>query len=392
MHVESRRHLPAKITSHPVFTANEERWAFFAIAVARVAAWQAVLSDRRLAPRCLPTSAAALPEHVVWDSAREAAVMRPTPATRASFEAAVAPLATALAAADRDDEALRHAAAEVGRLAVRASTPSAWVRRVGDAMRSLAVAINHVEEHNFRLVLDVARRQHKPGGFLTVADLFAHGCEGLRMAVLRYDPSRGFRFSTYATWWVKHGVRRAFQNLSREIRLPVHLLERAARVINASCADPSDENLAAAREVGEVFHMATPTSLYTEVGFRNGEDPMLLVNRVVDESSPDPDEALHDSERRDLLSSLLDTLDERSRFVVEAAYGLQGNSDEEMLKTIGDALGVTRERARQIKERALERLRDEAQREARGQALATTTSCAHVCGPASRGIQVSLSL
>lgn len=387
MHVESRRHLHAKITSHRVFTANEERWAFFAVAVARVAAWQDILSDRRLAPRCLPTSAVDLAAHAVWDSAREAAIMRPTAANRASLETTIAPLALAIAALDRDDEALRHAAAEVGRLAVRASTPPSWVRRVGDAMRALAGAINHVEEHNFRLVLDVARRQHKSGGFLTVADLFAHGCEGLRMAVLRYDPTRGFRFSTYATWWVKHGVRRAFQNLSREIRLPVHLLERAARIINTSCSNPSDENLAAAREVGEVFHMATPTSLYAEVGFRNGEDPMLLVDRVVDESSPDPDEALHDSERRGLLSRLLDCLDERSRFVVEAAYGLQGNGEEEMLKTISQVLGVTLERARQIKVAALEDMRVAARGEGKRRATFNPSVV-----PVPRGVQVQMAL
>ncbi len=387
--------LPSKIVSHPLLSAAEERAAFIAIADAREATWLVVLSDRRLAPRCLPSSSASLAAHVVWDSAREAAVMRPTRANLDAMADVAGPLARALAAADHDDEALHSAAAEVGRLAARASTPAAWVRRVGGAMAALAAAINHVEAHNARLVLEVARRYvGVAGGCMSVGDLFGYGCLGLRTAVLRFDVSKGFRFSTYATFWIRHAVRRSSQNLAREIRVPIHAIERAHKALREveATADPTPEQLERARESRLAMRVGVPVSLYSPLPCSDGaEADVVLADRIADDAAPAADDALIDGERLDLLEHLLSTLDERARYVVEARFGMHsGDGEADKLKDVGAVLGLSRERVRQIADAAVVRLQAAARVALRGQQTARAVAPMHV-GPVA-GEQVSLAL
>jgi RNA polymerase primary sigma factor len=366
--VESRStRLPAAMTSHALLSAEQERAAFQAIADARVAAWVAVLSHRSLAPRCLPVSAPSIPEHAVWDSAREAAVMRPTRPNVTAMQAVAPGLASALAADDKDDTSLRAAAQVVGRLAAKASTPAAWVRQVGDAMRALAAAIDHVERHNVRLVVSIATsNRHCAAGILTLHDLVGHGAEGLRTAVLRFDLAAGCRFSTYATWWIRHHVRRAAQNLGRTIRLPTHLLERASKALAA--ADRNEVSAAEAEEMRLVLRMGLPVSMEAPVneGMFGDGDNRTIADSVADDAAVDPVDAIDERERRETLDRLLATLPERERFVVECRFGLHsGDGEPDILRDVGSALGLTRERVRQIENAALARLRAAARVDAR---------------------------
>lgn len=362
------------MTNHPIFSAADERAAFTAIHEARVAAWLAVLSDRNLAPRCLPPATPGLAEHVVWDAAREAAVMRPVRATLDAAAWYAEPLARRLAADDMTCENLFAARTNVGRLAARRSTPPSWVRQVGAAMARLAAAVDHVERHNLRLIVQRAARFARRCSALTLHDLVGYGALGLRMAVLRFDVARGLRFSTMATHWISHPIRRAIQDLKAEIRVPVHMQERMAKVaqarralFNATGEDPSVERLAEvtgeANVAGvlEVLHMGAEVVSLEGPVWRTNDSPETLRDTLPDERTPGQDEVVHDEERRGLAARLLDVLDDRERFVVEARCGLL-DGEEASYKDLAAVLGVTRQRVQQLQEAAMHRLRAAADR------------------------------
>ena len=231
-----------------------------------------------------------------------------------------------------------------------------------------ADARQRLAEGNLRLVVSLAK--HYTGRGVAIMDLIQEGNMGLMHAAEKYDHTKENRFSTYAAWWIKEAMQRAIDQQSREIRVPVHVAEnmkrvqKAARDLQQSLGrDATTAEIAqklgdkTEEEVKDIIsYLQNPVSLESPVG-EDGESS--LGDMVEDHSGQTPEEAMDILARQEEVRELLDTLTERERQVVRMRYGL-GEEKPQTLEEIGSALGVTRERVRQIEARAMEKLRRQA--------------------------------
>ena len=260
------------------------------------------------------------------------------------------------------DDPVRMYLKEIGKIPLLSSEREAYLaERIAEGD---AKAKEELVEANLRLVVSIAKRHVGKGMFFL--DLIQEGNLGLMKAVEKFDYQKGYKFSTYATWWIRQAITRAIADQARTIRIPVHMVEtihkvsRTARqLLQELGRDPSTDEIAkqlgmSADKVREILKIAQdPVSLETPIG---EEEDSHLGDFVEDNDSPAPSETTSQALLREQLLSVLETLTPRESKVLKLRFGLE-DGRQRTLEEVGKTFDITRERIRQIEAKALRKLR-----------------------------------
>ncbi|MEY4388081.1 MAG: hypothetical protein RLY20_3364, partial [Verrucomicrobiota bacterium] len=244
-------------------------------------------------------------------------------------------------------------------------TPKEEIALARRIKRGDKAAREHMIKANLRLVVKIARDYEGMG--VPLLDLISEGNIGLMKGVERFNPAKGAKLSTYASWWIKQAIKRALANQSKTIRLPVHVTDRLALIRKAEVRlrdlfdrEPTDEELAHevdldTRRIRQYREASrAPVSLDAPIG---DDDSSRISEMVADPNATSPHESLSRGTDTALLRKILGTLNERESAILALRFGLK-DGQERTLEEIGEKFGVTRERIRQIQELALKKLRN----------------------------------
>jgi len=271
-------------------------------------------------------------------------------------------------ASDGQLDATRMYLSEIGYSPLLSAEEEVYYARL--AQKGEEAARKRMIESNLRLVVKIARRYMNRG--LAFLDLIEEGNLGLIHAVEKYDPERGFRFSTYATWWIRQTIERGLMNQTRTIRLPIHVVKelnaylRAARhFAQTQDHEPTPEEIARHldKPIDDVKRILGLNERVTSVDTPvNKDSEKSVLDGIADENNGDPAVLLQDEDLNRHLDIWLKQLNDKQKRVVEGRFGLNG-SKMSTLEEVGNEIGVTRERVRQIQVEALAKLRDIMERE-----------------------------